>query len=100
MDIVKANILIDETKRARLADFGLLMVVSDTTNLMSSSSFTQGGTHRWMSPELFDPENFVRKPHPNHSLRSLRAFTFENLHKNGIAVVPGKRYLPAQNFVG
>jgi len=61
MDIVKANVLIDETKHARLADFGLLTVVSDTTNLVSSVSFTQGGTHRWMSPELFDPENFGLK---------------------------------------
>jgi len=57
MDIIKANVLIDEAKRARLADFGLLTLVSDTTNLMSSS-FTQGGTHRWMSPEFFDPEKF------------------------------------------
>jgi len=58
MDIFKANVLIDEAKRARLADFGLLTVVSDTTNLVSSTPFTQVGTHRWMSPELFDPENF------------------------------------------
>ena len=61
MDIVKANVLIDETRRARLADFGLLTVVSDTTNLMSSTSFTQGGTQRWMSPELFDPDSFGLK---------------------------------------
>jgi len=61
MDIVKANVLIDEAKHARLADFGLLTIVSDTTNLVSSASFTQGGTHRWMSPELFDPENFGLK---------------------------------------
>jgi len=61
MDIVKANVLIDEAKRARLADFGLLTVASDTSNLVSSSSFTQGGTYRWMSPELFDPEKFGLK---------------------------------------
>ena len=58
MDIVKANVLIDEARRARLADFGLLTVVSDTSNLISSTSITQGGTYRWMSPELFDPERF------------------------------------------
>ena len=57
-DLVKANVLIDGAKRARLADFGLLTIISDTTNLISSTSFTQGGTHRWMGPELFDPENF------------------------------------------
>ena len=61
MDIVKANVLIDETRRARLADFGLLTLVSDTPNLISSTSFTQGGTYRWMSPELFDPEKFGLK---------------------------------------
>ena len=56
-DIFKANVLIDEDGRARLADFGLLTIASDT-NLISSASFTQGGTHRWMSPELFDPKRF------------------------------------------
>ena len=56
---LKANILIDETHRARLADFGLLTIISESTSLsVSSSSFTQGGTHRWMSPELFLPQRF------------------------------------------
>ena len=58
MDIVKANVLIDGAGHVRLADFGLLTIISDTTNLVSSSSFGQGGTVRWMSPELFDPEKF------------------------------------------
>jgi len=82
MDIVKANVLIDETKRARLADFGLLMVISDTTNLMSSSSFTQGGTYRWMSPELFDPENFGLKdsrPTKHSDCYALGMLTYEVL---------------------
>ena len=61
MNIVKANILIDEDGRARLADFGLLAIIPDTTNLVSSNSFTQAGTHRWMSPELFDPKRFRLK---------------------------------------
>jgi len=56
--VMKANILIDETGQARLADFGLLTIVSDPTNLLSSSSYTQGGTARWMSPELIDPQRF------------------------------------------
>jgi len=55
---VKANILIDQTGHARLADFGLLTIISDPTNLLPSTSYTQGGTVRWMSPELIDPENF------------------------------------------
>jgi serine/threonine protein kinase len=54
----KTNILIDQTGRARLADFGLVTIISDCSNLLSSSSHTQGGTARWMSPELIDPKRF------------------------------------------
>ena len=55
---IKANILIDQTGNARLADSGLLAVVSDSANLSSSSSYTQGDVARWMSPELIDPQQF------------------------------------------
>jgi serine/threonine protein kinase len=55
---LKANILIDQTGRARLADFGLVTIISDCSSLLSSSSHTQGGTARWMSPELIDPQRF------------------------------------------
>ena len=44
--------------QACLADFGLIGIISDGTNIVSSASFAQGGTQRWMSPELFDPEKF------------------------------------------
>ena len=49
---IKANILIDQNGRACLADFGFLAIVSDPTNPTASSSYTIGGTIRWMSPEL------------------------------------------------
>jgi len=55
---VKANILIDQTGCARLADFGLLTIISDPKYLLSSSSHTQGGTVRWMSPERIAPDRF------------------------------------------
>ena len=55
---LKANILIDGTGNALLADFGLLMIISDPANLLSSSSNTQGGTVRWMGPELIAPDQF------------------------------------------
>jgi hypothetical protein len=58
---VKANILIDQTGHARLADFGLLTIMKDPTNLLASSSYTQGGTARWMSPELIAPQRFGLK---------------------------------------
>jgi len=54
----KANVLIDQAGNALLADFGLLTIISDPTNVLPSSSYTQGGTARWMSPELFDPQRF------------------------------------------
>ena len=54
----KANILIDQAGHARLADFGLLTIVSDPENNLSSSSHAQGGTYRWMSPERIAPEQF------------------------------------------
>ena len=59
--LVKANILIDQTGHARLADFGLLTIMKDPTNLLTSSSYTQGGTARWMSPELIAPQRFGLK---------------------------------------
>ena len=52
----KANILIDQDRRARIADFGFLAVVSDPTNPTGSSSYSIGGTTRWMSPELLAPD--------------------------------------------
>ena len=55
---MKANILIDQDGHARLADFGLLIIVSDPTNLTAPSSVTACGTTRWMSPELLDPDRF------------------------------------------
>ena len=59
--LAKANILIDRTGQACLADFGLLTIISDPKNLLSSSSCTQGGTVRWMSPELLSPQRFGLK---------------------------------------
>ena len=62
---VKANILIDQTGHARLADFGLLTIISDPANLLPSTSYTQGGTARWMSPELVAPHRFgFKDSHP------------------------------------
>jgi serine/threonine protein kinase len=66
----KANILINKHQRACIADFGLSTITGVTTHpapgasrasLISNDSlmsFTTGGTRRWMSPELLDPEMF------------------------------------------
>ena len=53
--------MIDETGNTCLADFGLLTIVSDPRNGLPSSSYIQGGTARWMSPELIAPERFGLK---------------------------------------
>ena len=54
--LTKSNILIDENGHACLADFGLLTSVSEF--LTTSGSPMMGGSVRWMSPELIDPEQF------------------------------------------
>ena len=55
---IKANILVDQTGHACLADFGLLTIVSDPAIRLHSSSFMHGGTVRWMAPELINPQEF------------------------------------------
>ena len=55
---VKVNILIDENRHARLADFGLLTIISEQSGFTTLSSAHTGGTTRWMSPELLHPEQF------------------------------------------
>ena len=58
---IKANILIDQNGIACLADFGLLTIASDSADPTVSNSFVEGGTTQWMSPELFDPDQFGSK---------------------------------------
>ncbi|KAF5373249.1 hypothetical protein D9615_007439 [Tricholomella constricta] len=58
-DLKAANILVTESKRACLADFGL-SAVSDSKILKwtsHSSAASRGGSARWQAPELFDIEN-------------------------------------------
>ena len=65
----KANILINRNRQACIADFGLSTITgvaavpakASRASLISNDtlmSFTGGGTRRWMSPELLDPERF------------------------------------------
>jgi len=66
----KANILVNKDRRACIADFGLSTITGVTTHATARASqaslisndtlmsFTGGGTRRWMSPELLDPERF------------------------------------------
>ena len=69
----KANILINRNERACIADFGLSTITGVTTgaagvsnaSLISNDtlmSFVDGGTRRWMSPEILYPERFGMPP--------------------------------------
>ena len=61
----KENILINDTGHACLADFGLLTIATDVT---CSNTFLEGGSYRWMSPELFFPKEFgLKDPRPTES---------------------------------
>ena len=51
----QANILINSKSHACIADFSLLTVVPNNAYLISAISFLEGGSTRWMSPEMLDP---------------------------------------------
>ncbi|KAF9646470.1 kinase-like protein [Thelephora ganbajun] len=58
-DLKGANVMIDSNGRACLADFDLVTLIPGQSGL--TSSHIAGGTYRWMSPELIDPERFGLK---------------------------------------
>ncbi|KAG6915880.1 hypothetical protein DXG01_009417 [Tephrocybe rancida] len=80
-DLKGANILVDESGRARLADFGISSVmdadiVSWTTQTSSSS---EGGTVRWQAPELYDVVNDVLvKNNKESDVYALGCFHYEH----------------------
>jgi serine/threonine protein kinase len=55
---IKTSILIDQTGHAQLAGFGPPTIVRDPTNVMTLTTYPQGSSTRWMSPELIDPQQF------------------------------------------
>jgi len=77
--------MIDQTGHARLADLGLLTIISDPGNLLSSSSYIQGGTVRWMGPELIAPQDFGFKngrPTKSSDCYSLGMVIYETISGN------------------
>ena len=54
----QANVLIDSKYRARLADFGLAVIVDESTAGSTINNSEMRGTRRWMAPEIIRPEEF------------------------------------------
>jgi len=54
----KANVLIDSECRGRLADFGLTVVIDESTTGSTTHHRGMRGTVRWMAPEVMYPEKF------------------------------------------
>ena len=62
---LEANILINHDSHACIADFSLIATIPDQADFISTITRTEGGTLRWMSPELLDPESFgLKKSYP------------------------------------
>jgi len=55
---MKANILIDSGYSARLADFGLAMIIDESTVKSTTGGHEIRGTTRWMAPEMLLPEEY------------------------------------------
>lgn len=50
--LLQLNILVSDSRRACLADFGF-----SSNSTVTASTHKGMGTVRWMAPELFDPQN-------------------------------------------
>ena len=56
--IHQGNILVDSGCSARLADFGLAMIIDESTVGSTIGGHETRGTTRWMAPELLYPEHY------------------------------------------
>ena len=82
---IKANILIDKTGYARLADIRLLTIISDPAKFLSSSPYSQGGKFRWTSAERIVPHEFGLKdscPTESSDCYSLGMVIYETISGN------------------
>ncbi|KAF9647854.1 kinase-like protein [Thelephora ganbajun] len=57
-DLKGLNILVDSRHSACLADFGLAMIIDESTIGTTASGHGLRGTTRWMAPELLIPEEY------------------------------------------
>ncbi|KAL0959682.1 hypothetical protein HGRIS_011380 [Hohenbuehelia grisea] len=71
-DLRGANILVDSSWHARIADFGLSVLSEATIN--NSETSNSAGAARWMAPELHDPEAFDLPRHQKTKASDVYAF--------------------------
>jgi len=64
--VKQANILVDNTCTARVADFGLMAMTDLSAVFFSETDISSGGTFCWMSPELLDSSRFGSNGRPTH----------------------------------
>ena len=75
------NILVTESGKACLADFGLSNHVdAEMLTWTSESSTNIGGTVRWQAPELFDTENENSKPTKETDVYAFSCVCYEVRH--------------------
>jgi len=85
----------DTPPRAVLADFGFITVIFDPDRVISHSGQIEGGTKRFMSPELLVPEECDKKgavPTPQADIYAFGLVIFQVFCASGIAGV-GRFYV-------
>jgi len=75
LDRTKGNVLIDPSCSARLADFGLAMIIDESTFGSTTGGHGPRGTTRWMAPEMLLPEEFGFSV-KSHNLPSVSTDTY------------------------
>lgn len=58
---VQDNIMVDDDRHVKIADFGLTILEDATLESDRKSSSQKSGTIRWMAPELLRPEDFAQE---------------------------------------
>ena len=57
-DYIKANVLVNSMGSALLADFGLAIIIDESTVGSTTGGREIRGTTRWMAPEMLLPEEY------------------------------------------